>query len=44
LYWDAKEKAHFSVGGLEKPMPVADPECLKEMINDTKLTKATKVR
>jgi hypothetical protein len=44
LYWDAKEKAHFLVGGLEKPMCVADPDHLKEMINDTKLAKATKVR
>jgi hypothetical protein len=44
LYWDAKQKAHFLVGGLEQPMRVADPDRLKEMINDAKLAKATKVR
>jgi hypothetical protein len=43
LYWDAKKKSHFLVGGIGEPMRVADPERLKEMIEDAKLTKATKV-
>jgi hypothetical protein len=43
LYWDAKKKSHFLVGGLGEPLRVADPEHLKEMIDDAKLAKATKV-
>jgi hypothetical protein len=41
--WDAKKKAHFMVGGVGEPMHVADPDRLKEIINDAKLVKATKV-
>lgn len=43
MYWDAKEKAHFLVGGFGEPMRVADPERLQEMIDEANLTKATKV-
>jgi hypothetical protein len=43
LYWDAAQNAHFLVGGSGEPMHVADPDNLKEMINDLNLTKATKV-
>ena len=44
LYWDAKKKYLFLVGGIGEPMHVADPERLKEMINDAELVKATKVQ
>lgn len=44
MYWDAEKKAHFLVGGLGEPMHIADPDRLQKMINDAKLTKATKVR
>lgn len=44
LYWDAKEKCHFLVGGTEEPMQVSDPDSLREMINNLDLSKATKVR
>ncbi|KAF7972553.1 hypothetical protein HWV62_17764 [Athelia sp. TMB] len=44
LYWDAKEKSHFLVGGTDGPMRVADPDNLRKMIDDLDLKKATKVR
>lgn len=43
LYWDAKKKSHFLVGGVGEPMHVADPEHLQEVINNAKLSKAAKV-
>lgn len=43
LYWDAKENSHFLVGGTGEPLRVADPDSLKEMINDAGLAKAMKV-
>jgi len=43
LYWDAAQNAHFLVGGSGELMCVADPDNLKEMINDLNLAKATKV-
>lgn len=44
LYWDAKEKSHFLVGGTDGPMRVADPDNLRKMIDDLDLKKATKVQ
>ena len=42
LYWDAKEKAHFMVGGVGDPMQVADPDHFKEIIDDANLTRLPK--
>ena len=44
LYWDAEQKAHFLVGGVDGPCRVADPEQVKQVIEDANIRKATKVR
>ena len=43
IYWDAKKNSHFLVGGAGDPVQVADPECLREIIENKNLTKASKV-
>ena len=44
LYWDSNEKSYFLVGGVDGPLRVADAENIKEVIQDAKAQKATKVR
>ncbi|KAJ6600652.1 hypothetical protein B0H10DRAFT_2230919 [Mycena sp. CBHHK59/15] len=44
LYWDAEKKAHFLLGGSEGPLRVADPESVKQTIEDARAKKATKIR
>jgi hypothetical protein len=43
LYWDAEKKAHFLVGGVDGPCGVVNPEQVKQVIEDAKIRKATKV-
>jgi len=43
LYWDSKEKAYFLVGGVDGPIRVADPDDIKQVIQDAKAQNATKV-
>jgi hypothetical protein len=43
LYYDFKRKSHFVVGGSGEPMQVANPDQLKEIIDDAKITQAKKV-
>lgn len=44
LYWDSNEKSYFLVGGVDGPLRVADAENIKQVIQDAKAQKATKVR
>jgi hypothetical protein len=44
MYWDSEKKAHFVVGGVDGPTRVADPDRLREMLQDLGTAKATKVR
>ena len=43
LYWDAEQTSYFLVGGTDGPLRVADPESIKEVIEEAKAQKATKV-
>jgi hypothetical protein len=43
LYWDAEQKAHFLVGGVDGSCRVADPDQVKKVIKDANIQKATKV-
>lgn len=43
LYWDGKQKSHFLVGGIDGPYRVADPDAVKEVIDQAKIIKASKV-
>ena len=43
LYWDSKENAYFLIGGVDGPIRVADPDNIKQVIQDVKAQKATKV-
>ena len=43
IYWDAEKNSHFLVGGVGEPVQVADPECLREIIEKKNLIKASKV-
>jgi hypothetical protein len=43
MYWDSERKAHFVVGGVDGPMRVANPDRLREMLQDLGTVKATKV-
>lgn len=43
MYWDGDKQAHYVVGGVGGPLLVADPEKLKDLLEDTNAVKATKV-
>lgn len=43
LYWDAEKKSYFLVGGTGGPIPVADPNSVKQVIKAAQSVKATKV-
>ena len=43
LYWDAEQKAHFLVGGVDGPCGVANLDQVKKVIEDANVQKATKV-
>jgi len=42
LYWDSEKKAYFLVGGVDGPIRVANPDNIKQAIQDAKAQKATK--
>ncbi|KAJ7712478.1 hypothetical protein B0H14DRAFT_3018370 [Mycena olivaceomarginata] len=44
LYHDAKENADYLVGAVDGPIRVADPEAMREVLEDPNIVKATKVR
>ncbi|KAG1831168.1 hypothetical protein DFJ58DRAFT_824142 [Suillus subalutaceus] len=43
VFWDANKQAHYLVGGVGEPYLVADPDALREIIEEVKLTLATKM-
>ncbi|TFY76006.1 hypothetical protein EWM64_g8007 [Hericium alpestre] len=43
IYWDSVEKGMFLVGAAGEPLRVADPDNLKQTIDDASAKKATKV-
>jgi hypothetical protein len=43
LYWDAEQKSHFLVGGVDGPYGVANAEQVREVIEKANVQKATKV-
>lgn len=43
LYWDATQNSYFLVGGTDGPLRVADPDDVKQVIEEAKAKKATKV-
>ena len=42
MYWDGTK--HVLVGGTDRPIEVADPEQVQIVMNDSTITKGTKVR
>ncbi|KAG6905164.1 hypothetical protein DXG01_004460, partial [Tephrocybe rancida] len=44
LYWDSNEKCYFLIGGTDGPHRVLDPDDVKQVLAEGKITKATKVR
>ena len=43
LYWDSERESYFLVGGTGGPIPVADPDSVKQAIKAAQSVKATKV-
>ncbi|KAG6916064.1 hypothetical protein DXG01_008589 [Tephrocybe rancida] len=44
LYWDSNEQSYFLIGGTDGPHQVLDPDDVKQVLAEGKITKATKVR
>jgi hypothetical protein len=43
LYWDSDNKKHMLVGATDGPHEVVDPDAVREVIENAKLVKASKV-
>jgi len=43
LYWDAEQKSHFLVGGINRPYHVANADQVKNVLETANIQKATKV-
>ncbi|KAJ7863670.1 hypothetical protein B0H13DRAFT_1638112 [Mycena leptocephala] len=44
MYYDAKEKVDYLVGGVDGPIQIANPEEMKKVLADTTIARGTKVR
>ncbi|KAG2145168.1 hypothetical protein DEU56DRAFT_732350 [Suillus clintonianus] len=44
IFWDAEKEAHYLIGGIGEPYLVANPDALRKIIEEAKLTLAMKMR